>query len=698
MCRVHGGFPELFGVHLTEALIALYADIVAHFVQAVALLLVRVGIAHVLALFVLEKRRLGDVDVAVLDQRAHEAEEEGQKQGADVRAVDVGIGHQDDLAVAQLFEVEVVAEARAKRGDHRGELFVTVDLVETRLFDVQHLAPQRQDGLIPAVTAFLGRAARRIALDDVDFGQRRVALLTVGQLAGQGSAVERRLAAGHFTRFACRLAGTRRGLRLVDDRARHRRIFLKEGGQAVVHHGLDQRAHVAVAELGLGLALELGFLQLDRDNRGQALAAVVARKRLIVFLDEVILAAVVVEHAGERGLESGFMGAALGGIDVVRKRDEGFRVRVGVLHGDLGHAAFAAALHVDDVLVDRGLGAVEVLDELADAALVMHDVLAHFLVALVAQGDLDARVQERLIAQALFKHVVFKFGGFEDLGVGLETDSRAGLAFKRHRFHLLDRHAALKAHSVLFVTVAYLGFHPHGQGVYDRRTDAVQAAGNLVAIAAEFAACMQHGQHDLEGRNAHLRMNAAGDAAAVVLHADDIALFDGHFDVGAVAGERLVDRIVDDLVHQMVQTLRRGGADVHARALADGLKTLQHLNLAFVVGFGHLEVEHFPAQPLVLFFDVFTHRLFLYLATHGCISSRIYRLFLHFAFLDALLQRAGGDLRNIEDFAQLAGAQHGRLGQVVAQVHDPAFLTQPFEQQAGASGRGGGVHIKDTDD
>ena len=49
-----------------------------------------------------EERGLGDVDVAALDELGHVAEEEGEQQGADVRAVDVGVGHQDELAVAQL--------------------------------------------------------------------------------------------------------------------------------------------------------------------------------------------------------------------------------------------------------------------------------------------------------------------------------------------------------------------------------------------------------------------------------------------------------------------------------------------------------------------------------------------------------------------------------------------------------------------
>ena len=53
------------------------------------------------ALLDLEERRLRDVDVAALDEFRHVAEEEGEQQGADVRSVHVGIGHQDQLAVAK---------------------------------------------------------------------------------------------------------------------------------------------------------------------------------------------------------------------------------------------------------------------------------------------------------------------------------------------------------------------------------------------------------------------------------------------------------------------------------------------------------------------------------------------------------------------------------------------------------------------
>ncbi len=72
---------------------------------------------HLAALDAIE-RRLGDVDVLLLDQLAHVAEEKREQQRADVAAVDVRVGHQDDFVVAELAGVEIIlADAGAERGD-----------------------------------------------------------------------------------------------------------------------------------------------------------------------------------------------------------------------------------------------------------------------------------------------------------------------------------------------------------------------------------------------------------------------------------------------------------------------------------------------------------------------------------------------------------------------------------------------------
>ena len=144
-------------------------------------------IAARVALLGVVERRLGDEEVSPLDDLGHVAEEEGEQKRADVAAVDVGVGHDDDLVISQLFEIELVgADPRAERGDQRADLGRREHLVEARALHVQDLAPEWQDGLEPPVAALLGRAASRIALDQEELRARGVPFLAVGQLAGQG--------------------------------------------------------------------------------------------------------------------------------------------------------------------------------------------------------------------------------------------------------------------------------------------------------------------------------------------------------------------------------------------------------------------------------------------------------------------------------------------------------------------------------
>jgi hypothetical protein len=155
----------------------------------------------------LVERRLGDVEVPALDQLRHLPEEEGQQQGADMGAVHVSIGHDDDLVVAQLVGVELIlADTGAKRRDQRADFLARQHLVEPRALDIEDLAAERQDRLVFARTALLGRAAGGIALHQEQFGLGRILLLAVGQLAGQRGNVERALAPGQFARLAGRFA------------------------------------------------------------------------------------------------------------------------------------------------------------------------------------------------------------------------------------------------------------------------------------------------------------------------------------------------------------------------------------------------------------------------------------------------------------------------------------------------------------
>ena len=54
----------------------------------------------------LVERRLGDEEMAALDDLRHLAVEEGEQQRADMGAVDIGVGHDDDLVIAKFVDVE----------------------------------------------------------------------------------------------------------------------------------------------------------------------------------------------------------------------------------------------------------------------------------------------------------------------------------------------------------------------------------------------------------------------------------------------------------------------------------------------------------------------------------------------------------------------------------------------------------------
>src|SRR5262249_23708122 len=131
----------------------------------------------------LVERRLGDMQIATLDHRPHVPEEEGQEQGTNVRPINIGVRHDDDAVIADLFDVKIIPTNASPEGrDQYLDFLAAEHLVEARLLDVQNLPPQRENRLKIAVTPLLRRASCRIALNEIDLRLRRVTLRAVGEL------------------------------------------------------------------------------------------------------------------------------------------------------------------------------------------------------------------------------------------------------------------------------------------------------------------------------------------------------------------------------------------------------------------------------------------------------------------------------------------------------------------------------------
>ena len=93
-----------------------------------------------------------------------------------------------------------------------------------------------------------------------------------------------------------------------------------------------------------------------------------------------------------------------------------------------------------------------------------------------------------------------------------------------------------------------------GQGINHRNPDTVETTGNLVGSVVELAAGMENGEDYLGRRLPFGGMDIGRDATAVVDHGYGTVQVDGDIYFVAVAGQGFVNGVVDDLVHQVVET------------------------------------------------------------------------------------------------------------------------------------------------
>jgi hypothetical protein len=107
---------ELVGADLAQALEAGDLRALAQLGDGALALLVAVAVEGLLLVAHAEQRRLQDVEVVVLHQVGEELEEEGHQQQADVHAVHVGIGGDDDAVVAQAVHAVLDVPARPGSG------------------------------------------------------------------------------------------------------------------------------------------------------------------------------------------------------------------------------------------------------------------------------------------------------------------------------------------------------------------------------------------------------------------------------------------------------------------------------------------------------------------------------------------------------------------------------------------------------
>src|SRR3989344_628351 len=249
--RIHGRLPKFGGVHLAQSFVALNLNAFhvlfsfgnglsfcgGAFLLGVEFLFPHLGHDRVffrvricvLAGFTglhFVQRRLGNIEIPFLNNQREITEEERQNKRADVRAVHISIGHNDNAVITQARHVKFVADGRPQRYDQRPYFFGRKHLVQPRALHVQNFTAQGQNGLEFSVPPHLTGSPCAIALYQKQFRFRRVFGLAVRELARKRHAVQSAFAQyglarglGGFTRFL-------REQCFADDLGRISRIFL----------------------------------------------------------------------------------------------------------------------------------------------------------------------------------------------------------------------------------------------------------------------------------------------------------------------------------------------------------------------------------------------------------------------------------------------------------------------------------------
>ncbi len=221
------------------------------------------------------------------------------------------------------------------------------------------------------------------------------------------------------------------------------------------------------------------------------------------------------------------------------------------------------------------------LDEGLDALFVLERLL--LVRPVVAERDLQARVEVGQLADSLEQGVVVELDIAEDFLVRLEGDFRSPLVRGADELDRPGSFAASALEMVMRPVAIDIHLEPLAQGVDDADADAVKPAGHLVAVGVELAARMQGREHDLQGADLGFLVHLDRDASTVVLHAATAVGLDADRDAVAETGERFVDRIVQHFVDEMVESRYAAVADVHVRPLADSVHSTENLDITGIV-------------------------------------------------------------------------------------------------------------------
>ena len=535
-----------------------------------------------------EQRCLQHIEVTLTNHIGEELQEKGHQQQSDVHTIDIGIGCDDHLVVAQV--VHILFDVQ--RCLQQIELLVVVNHLLGQSEAVQRLTAQREDSLSLHVAALGDRTRRRVTLRDEDHRLLGTIVLVaeVNLAIAQLLVVERHLLSdlarlllyarnslalllvfeNLLVQYACRLGML---VQIVIQ-------LLFEEIDNILTHRRALGLHILRHQSGFGLRVESGLLDIDTDRRNDRSTHV---RRIVILLVELL------NDLGNRLAQRRLMRTAAEGVLTIHERIICFAVACAVRNRHLDILTFEVDNGVERLLARHILG-----------QQIQQTILR--VIRRAVELDRQSLIQVGVVAQTLLDvlHIVFVHA--EHILINHIADHRAVLLLYTAFASVAQLQACLVAHRASLAVADTSSRELARHHIHRLDTDTIQTYGLLECARAILATRIdfRYSAGQTIERN----------TSTIVAYGHALVLVDSNLDNLTRTHNELVDRVIYHLFEQGVDTvigLRTVTqvADPHTRTQTHLIACAEGFNVGIAVLYCCF--SHYIVSPVRLIVHIFEH-------------------------------------------------------------------------------------------
>ena len=280
------------------------------------------------------------------------------------------------------------------------------------------------------------------------------------------------------------------------------------------------------------------------------------------------------------------MCTTVGRRDIIDEADKSITIVIFlILKGDLYLDVIEIFIHIEYLISDRLDSTVQVVDIRLYPS--FEEKSIGRARELIRKCHSDTLREVCLLTQTCTDSIIVEYYGREHRRIWPETgDSTVPSRLLSCISDLPIRYSSLIWLSIYLPIFMHPDLHLVWESIHYRGTDSVETTWDLVPAlrSSELTTSMEHRHDCLKRRLSRLWMDIDRDTTSIIFDRDRSIGVHIHEDMLRMSCHRLIDRVIDDLPDEMMETLFIGLTDIHSWSFSDGLESFENLDLTGVVG------------------------------------------------------------------------------------------------------------------